>query len=249
MALKRVFNRWQAATAEDGWNSLFWGNHDLPRAVSKYGDGSEASAKMLAIVLHLMKGTPYIYQGEEIGMTNAAFTEITQFRDVETMNFYDIQTAHGMDPQAFLQGARENSRDNARTPMQWDASANAGFTTGTPWIAVNPNHTEINAKAAQAKPDGVFATYKALAALRKSHRIIVQGTYTPLLEHHPKVVAYLRKYNGQCLAVLANFTGQSVTFDPNLTLQGDCLIATHSARYALNGPITLAPHEAFAILS
>ncbi len=248
VALKRVFNRWQAATAQDGWNSLFWGNHDLPRAVSKYGDGSEDSAKMLAIVLHLMKGTPYIYQGEEIGMTNAAFSAITQFRDVETVNFYAIRTAKGMDPQAFIQGANENGRDNARTPMQWTSGTQAGFTTGTPWIEVNPNHTAINAKAAQSKPDGVFATYKSLAHLRKSHPIIVAGTYTPLLEYHPKVVAYLRKHQGQCLAVIANFTGDPVTFDPNLTLQGDSLIATHTARTALNGPLTLAPHEAFAIL-
>ncbi len=248
VALKRVFNRWQAATAQDGWNSLFWGNHDLPRAVSKYGDGSEDSAKMLAIVLHLMKGTPYIYQGEEIGMTNAAFSAISQFRDVETLNFYALQTAQGMDPAAFIQGANENGRDNARTPMQWTAGPEAGFTTGTPWIEVNPNHTTINASEAQAKPDGVFATYKALAALRKGHPIIVQGTYTPLMEHHPKVVAYLRKHQGQCLAVIANFTGDPVTLDPNLTLQGESLIATHTARTALNGPVTLAPHEAFAIL-
>lgn len=248
VALKRVFNRWQKALQDDGWNSLFWGNHDLPRAVSKYGDGSEASAKMLAIVLHLMKGTPYIYQGEEIGMTNAAFTDITQFRDVETLNFHAIRTAQGMDPAAFLQGANANGRDNARTPMQWTAGPQAGFTTGTPWIEVNPNHTTINAADAQAKPDGVFATYKRLAHLRKSHPIIVAGTYTPVLEHHPKVVAYLRKHHGQCLAVIANFTGEPVTLDPNLSLHGDSLIATHSARTALNGPITLAPHEAFAIL-
>lgn len=249
VALKRVFNRWQAALQDDGWNSLFWGNHDLPRAVSKYGDGSEASAKMLAIVLHLMKGTPYIYQGEEIGMTNATFTAIDQFRDVETLNFYAIQTAKGMSPEAFIQGANENGRDNARTPMQWDTSANAGFTTGTPWISVNPNHTTINAAAAQTRPDGVFATYKALAALRKAHPIIVHGSYTPLLEHHANVVAYLRKHQGQCLAVLANFTDQSITLDPNLSLHGESLIATHSARVSLDGPITLAPHEAFAILS
>ncbi len=248
VALKRVFNRWQKALADDGWNALFWGNHDLPRAVSKYGDGSEASARMLAIVLHLMKGTPYIYQGEEIGMTNAAFTRIEQFRDVETLNFYAIQTAKGMDPAAFIQGANANGRDNARTPMQWDITANAGFTTGTPWIEVNPNHTHINAAAAQTKPDGVFVTYKALAALRKLHPIIVDGTYKPLLEYHPKVVAYLRKHQGQCLAVLANFTGEMVTLDPNLTLQGESLIATHKARTALNGPVMLAPHEAFAIL-
>jgi oligo-1,6-glucosidase len=248
VALKRVFNRWQAALQDDGWNSLFWGNHDLPRAVSKYGDGSEASARMLAVVLHLMKGTPYIYQGEEIGMTNAAFTRIEQFRDVETLNFYAIEIAKGMDPQAFIQGANANGRDNARTPMQWTAGPEAGFTTGTPWIEVNPNHSQINAAAAQAKPDGVFATYKTLAALRKAHPIIVHGSYAPLLEHHTKVVAYLRKHQGQCLAVIANFTGDTVSVDPNLTLKGESLIATHSARTALNGPLTLAAHEAFAIL-
>lgn len=246
VALKRVFNRWQAAMAEDGWNSLFWGNHDLPRAVSKYGDGSPASAKMLAVVLHLMKGTPYIYQGEEIGMTNAAFTRLDQFRDVETLNFHAIQKAQGVSDADFIKGANENGRDNARTPMQWDASPGAGFSTGTPWIEVNPNHVTINAAD---RSSGVFAIYQRLAKLRRSHPIIVHGSYAPVLESHPKVVSYLRRHQGQCLAVLANFTGQPVTLDPNLTIEGESLIATHSPRTGLNGPVTLQPYEAFAILS
>ena len=251
VALKRVLNRWQAALADDGWNSLFWSNHDLPRAVSKYGDGSPASARMLAVVLHMMKGTPYIFQGEEIGMTNARFTALDQFRDVETLNFHKIAMARGLSEAEFLRGANENGRDNARTPMQWTAEPNAGFTTGTPWIAVNPNHVTINAEAERDRADGVYATYRKLVALRRAHPIIVEGRYRPYLEDHPQVVAYTRTLGRQRLAVIANFTDRTVDLDlPGaLILSGECLIATHRPRTALAGRILLLPYEAFAILT
>lgn len=248
VALKRVFHRWQAALAQDGWNSLFWGNHDLPRAVSKYGDGSAASARMLAVVLHLMRGTPYVYQGEEIGMTNMTFTSPSQFRDVEAINFHRIQTAAGMSEAEFLAGVNANGRDNARTPMQWTAGPNAGFTTGTPWIDVNPNHATINAAAEVARPDGIFATYARLARARRQHDVIVSGDFTPHLEDHPQVVAYSRRLGDQRLTVLANFTPRPVTLDTGLDVRGESLIATHSPRDRLQGRVTLEPHEACAIL-
>lgn len=251
VALKRVFNRWQAALTEDGWNSLFWGNHDLPRAVSKYGDGSAASARMLAIVLHLMRGTPYIYQGEEIGMTNAAFTRLEQFRDVETLNHWAIQEAQGVAWADFLKGASENGRDNARTPMQWSDGPNAGFSTGTPWIEVNPNHATINVAAERARPDGVLATYRRLAGLRKSHPVIALGSYVPHLADHRQIVAYDRRLGDQRLVVMANFTGERAMVDlpEALNLVGMNLIATHYPRSALSRAVTLAPFEAFAILA
>ena len=253
VALKQVFNRWQVALEHDGWNSLFWGNHDLPRAVSKYGDdgaGRVASAKMLATVLHLMKGTPYVYQGEEIGMTNAAFTRIEQFRDVETLNFYRIQTAEGVDPAEFVRGANENGRDNARTPMQWTSGPQAGFTTGTPWIEVNPNHDRINAVDDRADPQGVFAHYALLARLRRAHPIIVHGSYEPVLEDHPAVVAYLRHHDGQRLAVVANFTGEPVALDLPEAMRGrgTALVHTGEARDVLEDTLRLAPYEALAVL-
>lgn len=252
VALKQVFNKWQAALATDGWNSLFWGNHDLPRAVSKYGDAGKyrvESAKMLATALHLMKGTPYIYQGEEFGMTNAAFTAIGQFRDVETLNHYALQTAAGVSPAEFIAGANENGRDNARTPVQWTAGPQAGFTTGTPWIEVTPNYPQIN--ATQRGEGSIFAHYKALVALRRAHPVISHGSYVPLAEADPAVLAYLRIGFGARLLVVANFTGAEVAFDlpPDAATAGRGLINTMQRRDAASGRLTLAPYEAFAVLA
>ncbi len=253
VAFKRVVTRWQEGLAEDGWNSLFWGNHDLPRAVSKYGDDQRyrvESAKMLAIALHLLKGTPYIYQGEEIGMTNMPFTDISQYRDIETLNLYRLHVEAGRDPADFIAGANANGRDNARTPMQWTAGAEAGFTTGTPWIAVNPNHTEINVAASLADPNSVFHTYQRLIALRQRHDVIVAGTYAPLLAEHQQVMAYTRRLGDEQVAVLANFTGEPVT----LTLPevfdgaGDVLVSTYPLDRAPSGMVTLRPYEAFVCL-
>ncbi len=251
--LKRVFNAWQGALAEDGWNSLFWSNHDLPRAVSKYGDDGEwrtRSAKALATVLHLMKGTPYIYQGEEIGMTNTAFARVEDFDDVEIRSNYPIQTARGLSDEAFLAGANANGRDNARTPMHWDASANAGFTSGPPWLAVNPNYPQINAASDRADPDGVFAYYQQLIALRRAHPVIAEGRFTPLLEEHPAIWAYSREHDGQRLTMLANLSGaaQSVDLPEAGAVSGESLIANLSTRNSLAGTIQLAPWEAVAVI-
>ena len=251
--LKAVFDRWQAALAEDGWNSLFWSNHDLPRAVSAYGDTGEwreRSAKMLATVLHLMKGTPYVYQGEELGMTNAGFTGIGQYRDVETLNQHEIMRDSAMSEDDFLAGARASSRDNARTPMQWTDGENAGFTTGTPWIAVNPNHTWINAEAQRDDPESILSHYKRLIRLRREHDLIVFGSYTPIAPDHPEVLAYRRDWHGQALTVIANWTAHDVDFtlpDGSET-NGECLVTNCTPRGTIAGRMTLSPYEAFAFL-
>lgn len=254
VAFKRVLSDWQAALAEDGWNSLFLSNHDLPRQVSKYGDDGAhrvRSAKCLATVIHLMKGTPFVYQGEEIGMTNARFTRLDQFRDVETLGQHaDLMTA-GVPFADFLDGANANGRDNARTPMQWTDGPQAGFTTGTPWIEVNPNHATVNVAADRADPDGVFAHYRRLIALRKAHPVIVTGHYTPHAADHRQVMAYTRSAPGARLAVIANMSGDSVDFDVpgGLAATGTPLIWTVAPRESAQGRITLAPWEAFAILT
>lgn len=254
VALKRTLNKWQSALAQDGWNSLFWGNHDLPRAVSKYGDDTHyrvESAKMLATVLHLMKGTPYIYQGEEFGMTNAAFTDIDQFKDVETLNFYRLQVADGVSPEDFIAGANENSRDNARTPVQWSDAPGAGFTTGEPWIDINPNYTEINAEQARQDPTSIYAHYRQLAQLRKELPLIVDGDYRPWLEAHPQILAYSRHLDGQTLSVVANVGSTPLQLDvpAGLQVRGQALVGNYGAREQIGAVIDLAPYEAFAILS
>ncbi|SDE49941.1 glycoside hydrolase family 13 protein [Limimaricola pyoseonensis] len=252
VALKAVLDKWQIALAEDGWNSLFWGNHDLPRAVSRYGDDGRfrvRSAKLLATALHLMKGTPYIYQGEEIGMTNAAFSDISQFRDVETLNFHAIQTAAGVAAAEFMAGANANGRDNARTPMQWTDGPQAGFTDGRPWIEVNPNHAEINVARDRADPDGVFAHYRALAALRRELAVVRHGTYRPHLQDHPQVMAYERWLDDERIVMVANFSGRPAEFDLPAALQvaGRCVSASLAPRTSLSGRVTLEPWEAVAI--
>jgi oligo-1,6-glucosidase len=212
-ALKESLGRWQDGLAESGWNSLYWNNHDQPRAVSRFGDDGEhrvRSAKLLGTVLHLHRGTPYVYQGEELGMTNAPFATIEDFRDIESVNHYRHPVALGDDPQDVLAALRTMGRDNARTPMQWDASPNAGFTTGTPWIPVNPNHVEINAEAAVADPDSVFHHYRRLIQLRRTEPAVAHGDFTMLLPDDPVVYAFLRRLGDVELLTVANFSGEPV---------------------------------------
>jgi oligo-1,6-glucosidase len=213
---KRVLTKWQLELADQGWNSLFWNNHDLPRAVSKYGDDGAyrtKSAKMLATVLHGLKGTPYIYQGEEIAMTNVKFERLEQYKDIESLNFYKVKTQAGVSHEEMMHALGENGRDNARTPMQWSAAPQAGFTQGTPWIEVNPNYTEVNVEDDQASSDSVYHYYQSLIALRKRYRAIVHGDFIPVLEQHDKVFAYLRTEGETRLMVVANFSGESLTVD------------------------------------
>jgi oligo-1,6-glucosidase len=207
--LKASFGRWQAALADVGWNSLYWNNHDQPRIVSRFGDDGAyrvESAKMLATVLHLHRGTPYVYQGEELGMTNAPFETIDDFRDIESLNHYREAVAHGGEPAAVLAAMRPVSRDNARTPMQWDDSAHAGFTTGTPWIALNPNYKEINAAAAVADQDSVFHYYRRLIELRHTEPVVAHGDFTMLLPDDPKVYAFTRTLDDVTLLVIGKLS-------------------------------------------
>ncbi|MBY6198306.1 glycoside hydrolase family 13 protein [Vibrio hangzhouensis] len=215
-AFKQVLTKWQLELKETGWNSLFWNNHDLPRAVSKYGDDGQyriKSAKMLATVLHCMKGTPYIYQGEEIGMTNVKFDRLEQYQDIESLNFYKVKTEAGVSHDEMMHALAENGRDNARTPMQWSAAPHAGFTTGQPWIEVNPNYIDVNTEQDMTSNESVYHYYKELIALRKQNKVIVYGEFTPVLEQHDKVFAYLRHDDSSRILVVANFSGESVTVD------------------------------------
>ncbi|HEY0533751.1 MAG TPA: alpha-glucosidase [Actinoplanes sp.] len=213
--LKAIFGRWQAGLADVGWNSLYWNNHDQPRAVSRYGDDSAqyrvASAKMLGTVLHLHRGTPYVYQGEELGMTNYPFRSIADFRDIEALGQYHQATEQeGRTPAEVLTVLRARGRDNARTPMQWDASPQAGFTTGTPWLAVNPNYVEINAAAQHDDPDSVYHYYRQLIALRHTEPAVVDGDFTMLLPDDDRLYAFTRRLGSTELLVIGNFTGDTV---------------------------------------
>jgi oligo-1,6-glucosidase len=211
--LKASFGRWQAGLQERGWNSLYWNNHDQPRVVSRFGDEGRwrvRAAKMLGTVLHLHRGTPYVYQGEELGMTNAPFARIEDFRDIESLNHYAQAVAAGDRPEDVLAALRAVSRDNARTPMQWAASKHAGFTTGTPWIAVNPNHTEINAQAALADPDSVLHHYRRLIELRHTEPAVAHGDFTMRLADDERAYAFTRRLGDVELFVLGNFSGSSV---------------------------------------
>lgn len=252
--LKSVLSKWQYALADDGWNSLFWGNHDLPRAVSKYGDVKGfpiESAKMLATVLHLLKGTPFVYQGEEIGMTNVPFSKIEQYRDIETLNMHRLHLEAGLSPEQFIKGANENGRDNARTPMQWTPEANAGFTTGIPWIEVNENYTVINAERALSDEHSIWNHYRKLIALRKEHPVIVYGRYQSYLDQHPDVFTYTRTLERQRLVVIANFSARNISLalPDELQVSGTCLVSNYDRVDALSGTIDLRPYEALAILN
>ncbi|HZG61579.1 MAG TPA: alpha-glucosidase [Anoxybacillus sp.] len=214
--LKKIMSKWQTELHGKGWNSLYLENHDQPRSVSRFGDDQRyrlESAKMLATWLHMMQGTPYIYQGQEIGMTNVAFPTIEQYRDVEVHNLWkDLVVEKGYDPEKILKAIHYRGRDNARTPMQWDATEHAGFTTGTPWIEVNPNYREINVEQALKDENSIFHYYKKLIRLRKEHDIIVYGSYELILEDDEQIYAYIRKLDNEQLLVITNFSAETPTF-------------------------------------
>lgn len=212
--LKRVMERWQKGLEGCGWNSLFWDNHDLPRIVSRWGNDRKyriESAKMLAVLLHGMQGTPYIYQGEELGMTNVRYS-IDEYRDIEILNMYKERKAQGYPESEIMASIYAKGRDNARTPMQWDASANAGFTSGTPWIKVNPNYTEINAEEERRDPDSVFTCYKTLVRLRKEYPVFVDGHFELLAPEDEDFFAYTRENDNEKLCVICNFYGEKAKF-------------------------------------
>ncbi|WP_245194703.1 glycoside hydrolase family 13 protein [Kitasatospora phosalacinea] len=254
--LKASLARWQQGLADTGWNSLYWNNHDQPRIVSRFGDDGPRhrvrSATMLATVLHLHRGTPYVYQGEELGMTNAPFASIGDFRDIEALNHYAQALAAGQEPERVLRGLRAMGRDNARTPMQWDATPGAGFSTGTPWIAVNPNHTTVNAADARRDPGSVYHHYRRLIALRHSEPAVVHGDFTPLLPEDERVYAFTRRHRGTTLLVLGNFTGEHVPVDLPPHWRGAELVLGNLPAAGAEGPAgpgpgtttVLAPWEA-----
>jgi oligo-1,6-glucosidase len=213
-ALKASMAAWQTGLAGRGWNSLYFGNHDQPRSLSRFGDDGEhrvASAKTLATVLHLHQGTPYVYQGDELGMANAPFAAIGDYRDIQALNFYAEAAARaGADLPALLLAMARMSRDQGRTPVQWDASQSAGFTTGTPWIAVNPDYDQVNAAAEVGDPASVFEHYRQLIALRHADSVVTDGDFALLLGDHPAIWAFLRRGPGAELLVAANFSSGAV---------------------------------------
>lgn len=213
--LKKALSRWQVELEGTGWNSLFWNNHDVPRIVSRWGNDKEyrvESAKMLATLLHGMKGTPYIYQGEELGMTNVRFKSLEDYKDIETLNMYNERKKQGYSHEEIMQSIYTKGRDNARTPMQWDDSENAGFTSGQPWIKVNPNYKEINVKSQLKDENSIFNYYKKLIKIRKSNPVVVHGKYELILEENKEIFAYKRTLENEMLLVMCNFTGNETQF-------------------------------------
>lgn len=247
--LKRIFNYWQQGMHNKAWNALFWCNHDQPRIVSRFGSEKEQrskSAKMLAMLLHGMQGTPYIYQGEEIGMTNPNFNHIEQYRDVESLNAFEILQKKGINAPLALQILAQKSRDNSRTPVQWDSSTNAGFSTGTPWIEVASNYREINVEQALSDTNSVFYTYQRLIQLRKQHSIFTEGNYNDLLPEHPSVWAYQRQNEQTKLTVVANLSAETQTI--SLEIDGEVLMNNDEDLIIHHEIIKLQPYQAIYIV-
>ena len=249
MKLKDIFCTWQEGMqAEDGWNAVFWCNHDQPRAVSRFGNEDKywkESAKMLAAAIHLMRGTPYIYQGEEIGMTNPHFTRITDYRDVESLNMFAELRNDGRDADELLAILASKSRDNSRTPMQWSNGDNAGFTAGEPWIGLGDNYQQINVEAALADDSSVFYTYQKLIALRKQEAVLTWGNYQDLLPNSPVLWCYRREWKGQTLLVIANLSREIQPWQPG-QMRGNWQLVMHNYEEASPQPcaMNLRPFEA-----
>ncbi|MCU5365711.1 alpha,alpha-phosphotrehalase [Bacillus paranthracis] len=223
--LKEIMSNWQIEMQKGGgWNALFWCNHDQPRIVSRFGNDEKyrnESAKMLATAMHMLQGTPYIYQGEEIGMTNPNFESIEQYRDVESLNIYDIKLEEGLSKEEIIGILKQKSRDNSRTPMQWNEEMNSGFTTSTPWISVAENFKEINVEKALEDKESVFYHYKELIELRKTYDVITEGEYAILDENDPKIWAYTRTTENEVLLVINNFYGEEITYSVPAHVQLD----------------------------
>ena len=248
LELKKVLSKWQTELEGQGWNSLFWNNHDLPRIVSRWGNDKEyriESAKMLATLLHGMKGTPYIYQGEELGMTNVRFDDINEYNDIESLNMYKDRISKGYTHEEIMESIYAKGRDNARTPMQWDDSENAGFTTGTPWLAVNKNYDKINAKQCLQDENSIFNHYKKLIDIRKNNDTIIYGDYKLLCEDDENIFAYVRELNGDKILVVCNFYDKDVEFK----FDGDfnyskVLLSNYNDSSKMIEKLKLRPYEA-----
>ena len=246
--LKRILMDWQVNISKgNGWNAIFWCNHDQPRVVTRFGnDETEAnrvkSAKMLAISLHMLQGTPYIYQGEEIGMTDPKFTSIDQYRDIETLNAYRSLRNQGLDEETIMKVIGQKSRDNSRTPVQWTDEENAGFTTGTPWIGIPDNYREINVEAAIKDKNSIFYTYQQLIDIRHKHDIITYGDVEPLYMDHPDLFIYKRKLDNEEWLIVANYTNDKVEIPEDIDMEGELIVANND----LNGNM-LEPFDAFVV--
>ena len=249
---KNIMIKWQEELQGKAWNSLFLGNHDQPRSVSRFGNDNpvyrETSAKMLATCIHMMQGTPYVYQGEELGMTNIYFGKLEDYRDIESINYFKEFTESGlMTPEHMMKCLMLRSRDNARTPMQWDDSKQAGFTEGEPWIKVNPNYKKINAAQQLEDPDSVFHYYQKLIRLRKEKDIIVYGEFEPLYREDEQIFAYTRKQDQEKLLTVCNFSDKNAEVEVPEEFKGaECLI-TNLGRKEFEGKIVLNPYEAFVL--
>lgn len=250
--LKDILFSWQEGmAAHNAWNAVFWCNHDQPRVVSRFGDEGEywkESAKMLANIVHAMRGTPYVYQGEELGMTNANFTRLDQYRDVESLNHFQILRDKGMSEESVYNILKVHSRDNSRTLMQWDATAQGGFTTGEPWISVNPNTATINAQSQVEDTDSIFAHYQALIRLRHEYDVFAQGDFTPLTPDHPAVLAYQRKVPGQELICVSNFYRKECVWKAPVALGGYRVLLSNYSDSAPKAQWTLRPYESVLLL-
>ena len=249
---KNIMIKWQEELQGKAWNSLFLGNHDQPRSVSRFGNDNpvyrETSAKMLATCIHMMQGTPYVYQGEELGMTNIYFDKLEDYRDIESINYFKEFTESGlMTPEHMMKCLMLRSRDNARTPMQWDDSKQAGFTEGEPWIKVNPNYKKINAAQQLEDPDSVFHYYQKLIRLRKEKDIIVYGEFEPLYREDEQIFAYTRKQDQEKLLTVCNFSDKNAEVEVPEEFKGaECLI-TNLGRKEFERKIVLNPYEAFVL--
>ncbi len=252
--LKQIMSRWQNDLENMGWNSIYLNNHDQPRSVSRFGNDElyrVEFAKMLATFTHLLQGTPYIYQGEEIGMTNVAFDSIEDYRDIDTLNKYqDLVQVKGLPPEQALDLCKTKSRDNARTPMQWNATKNGGFSSGQPWIKVNPNYVQINVERVKSDSNSIFYYYQKLIQLRKEYPVIVYGTYKLILEEHPQIYAFTRSLNDVTLLVVLNFSESEAEFalPKNLPFKNsELLISNYDVPSSPDiSLIKLNPYEAFA---
>ena len=248
--LKKTLSKWQIELDGTGWNSLFWNNHDVPRIVSRWGNDKEyrvESAKMLATLLHGMKGTPYIYQGEELGMTNIKFDDLSDYKDIESLNMYKERIEQGYKHEDIMESIYTKGRDNARTPIQWDDSENAGFTTGKPWIKVNPNYKEINAKVQVNDEKSIFNYYKNLIKIRKVNPIVVYGKYELILENNKEIFAYTRSLDDETLLVICNFTGNNTkfVFEEKIEFKtSELLISNYEIEDESINNIELKPYEA-----
>ena len=249
--LRALFKKWQEGMQDaNAWNALFWCNHDQPRAVSRFGDDKnywKESARSLAMLIHLMRGTPYIYQGEELGMTNAYFTDIDQYRDVESTNYFRILTEGGTSKEEALDIIAARSRDNGRTPMQWDGTAGAGFTTGTPWLGIPDNHVTINAEAEENDPTSIYAFYKELVRLRKEMEIIADGQIRYLDSGHDSVLAYERTYGQEKLTVVCNLAGEELLLSEPISLEGKKVLLSSYLDEPTGTVTALRPYESIAI--